>query len=63
MAGLTAIKRIGFAGGGRDSSTRAASKGSGISTRSYSTAEKKDQQRTRETNQRIRESERSTTDC
>ncbi len=58
MAGLTAIKRIGFAGGGRDSSTRAASKGSGISTRSYSTAEKKDQQRTRETNQRIRESER-----
>jgi hypothetical protein len=56
--GLTAINRKGFAGGGRDSSTRAASKGSKISTRSYSPSEKASQEKTRITNQKISDSDR-----
>jgi len=54
MAGLTAIKRKGFRGGGMDSSTR--SSGS-FSARSYSPSEKATQARTQATNQRISNSD------
>ena len=55
MAADGGIMRIGFQGGGRDMST--VSSGS-FKARDYSPKEKRDQQKTADLNQRIRESER-----
>jgi hypothetical protein len=54
MAGLTAIKRKGFAGGGKDSSTISSEN---FSARSYSPSEKASQAKTQATNQRISNSD------
>ena len=56
MAGLTAINRKGFRGGGMDMSTVSAKDigiGTSTSKREYSPKEKKEQRETKELNERI----------
>ena len=60
MAGLTAIKRKGFKGGGADMSTVSAADlgiSSDTSRREYTPSEKQEQRETRELNKRIAENQ------